>query len=73
MTKTDAILYFVMFALSYGLFFYLLLKTNFEHLFKKGKIAEIRIAYFLMSFILASIFSISMVQLVNVVIEIIIN
>lgn len=71
MDKTNAILYFIMFAISYGLFFYILLKTKFEQFFKKGKVMEIRVAYFLVTFILASIFSFSVVQLVESIVKII--
>ena len=34
MEKNLAFLYFIIFAISYGLIFYLLLKSNFEKLFK---------------------------------------
>ncbi len=61
------ILYFVMLLLSYGLFLHLLLKSNFEKLFKKGQIGEIRIAYFVTAFLLSSIFSISVVKIVEVI------
>lgn len=73
MDRTYAILYFLMFTISYGLFFYILLKSNFEQLFKKGKITEIRAAYFLVSFLLASIFAFFVVELVEVITKIIIN
>lgn len=73
MNQVSAILYFLMFVISYGLFFYLLLKTNFEKIFKKGSVGEIRIAYFLVSFLLASVFSFFAVELVNVIGEIIIK
>ncbi len=65
MEKNLAFLYFIIFAISYGLIFYLLLKSNFEKLFKPGKINEIRVGYFVTSFLLATIFSCGVVKIVE--------
>ncbi len=65
MEKTLAFLYFIMFIVSYGLFFYLLTKTNFEKIFKPGKIGEIRVGYFIISFILASLFAFGIEKIVE--------
>lgn len=40
MEKNLAFLYFIIFAISYGLIFYLLLKSNFEKLFKQEKLMK---------------------------------
>lgn len=73
MDKYMAFLYLIMLVISGCLFFYLLTKTNFEKIFKKGQISEIRISYFLISFILATIFSFGIVKLVEVVSSLIIK
>lgn len=65
MDKNMAFLYFLILIISTCLFFYILTKTNFEQFFKKGHISEIRISYFLVSFILGTIFSIGIVKLVE--------
>lgn len=73
MDKNIALLYILILAISFCLFFYLLTKTNFEKIFKKGQINEIRIGYFLLSFILSSLFSSGIVALVNNVVELILK
>lgn len=73
MDKYMAFLYLIMLVISGCLFFYLLTKTNFEKIFKKGQISEIRISYFLISFILATIFSFGIVKLVEVVSSLIVK
>ena len=58
---------------SFGMVFYLLLNTNFEKIFKKGKITEIRISFFLVSFIIATIISIGVTSLVEAIYTILIK
>lgn len=67
MEKTLAYLFFIMLVISFGIIFYLLLNTNFEKIFKKGKITEIRISFFIISFVLATIISIGITRLVEVI------
>lgn len=73
MDKNMAFLYIIMLAISCCLFFYILTKTNFEQLFKKGKVSEIRASYVLASFILGSVFSFFIVKLVEVVTSLILK
>lgn len=73
MDKTLAFLYIIMLAISGCLFFYILTKTNFEKLFKKGRISEIRASYVLVSFILGSVFSFFVVKLVETVTSLILK
>ncbi len=49
----EAIIYATMLALFFGLSFYILRATRIEEAFKKGHVTEIRIAYFVLSFIIA--------------------
>lgn len=68
-----AFLYIIMLAISGCLFFYILTKTNFEKIFKKGRISEIRASYVLLSFILGSLFSFFVVELVETVTSLILK
>ncbi len=68
-----AFLYIIMLAISCCLFFYILTKTNFEKLFKKGRTSEIRASYVLLSFILGSVFSFFIVKLVETVTSLILK
>ena len=68
-----AFLYIIMLAISGCLFFYILTKTNFEKLFKKGRTSEIRASYVLVSFILGSVFSFFVVKLVETVTSLILK
>lgn len=65
--------YIIVFVISFIIFFYLLLKSNFEKFFKQGKITEIRISYFLMSFILATIFSIGFMKIIESLYNVFLN
>lgn len=49
----EAIIYATMLVLFFGLSFYILRATRLEEIFKKGHVTEIRIAYFIISFITA--------------------
>ncbi len=49
----EAILYATMLVVFFGLSFYILRATRLEEAFKKGHVTEIRIAYFVISFIMA--------------------
>lgn len=49
----EAIIYATMLVLFFGLSFYILKATRLEEIFKKGHVTEIRIAYFIISFITA--------------------
>ncbi len=73
MDKNMALLYFIMLVISTCLFFYILTKTNFEKIFKKGRISEIRISYFLVSFMLGTINAFGIVKLVETILELILN
>lgn len=73
MEKIFAYLFFIMLVISFGMVFYLLLNTNFEKIFKKGKITEIRISFFLVSFIIATIISIGVTSLVEAIYTILIK
>ena len=66
-------LYIIMLAISGCLFFYILTKTNFEKIFKKGRTSEIRASYVLVSFILGSVFSFFVVKLVETVTSLILK
>ena len=66
-------LYIIMLAISGCLFFYILTKTNFEKIFKKGRTSEIRASYVLVSFILGSVFSFFVVILVETVTSLILK
>ena len=67
MEKSLAFLYFIIFVLTFCLYFYILIKTNFEKLFKPNKISEIIIGYILTSFILSTITSYVVVRIVEVI------
>lgn len=73
MEKIFAYLFFITLVISFGMIFYLLLNTNFEKIFKKGKITEIRISFFLVSFIIATIISIGVTSLVEAIYTILIK
>lgn len=49
----DSLLYFITFIVFVYIAFTILKATNFEKLFKQGKIFEIKVAYTFVSFILA--------------------
>ncbi len=49
----EAIIYATMLVMFFGLSFYILRATRLEEIFKKGHVTEIRIAYFIISFITA--------------------
>lgn len=65
MEKTYQIIYFLSFILSFIIIFYVLLKSNFEKCFKQGKIEAIKVATFLVTFILASLFALGMKNLME--------
>ena len=73
MDKLFTFLYFGFFLIGFIIILKILISSNFEKLFKKGKIGEIRIAYFVTAFILASLFSFSMVKIVEVIYSIILK
>ncbi len=73
MDNNMALLYFIMLLISTCLFFYILTKTNFDKIFKKGRISEIRISYFLVSFMLGTINAFGIVKLVETILELILN
>ena len=50
-----------------------MLDTNFEKIFKKGRTSEIRASYVLVSFILGSVFSFFVVKLVETVTSLILK
>lgn len=73
MDLTLNILYFVFFLISALIFLKLLMSSNIEKFFKQGKIFEIRLMTLFLSFILAFLFSSSIVKLIETVYNIIIK
>ena len=73
MDLTLNILYFVFFLVSALIFLKLLMSSNIEKFFKQGKIFEIRLMTLFLSFILAFLFSSSIVKLIETVYNIIIK
>ncbi len=65
MEKTYQIIYFISFIISFVTIFYLLLKSNIEKCFKQGNVEAIRVATFVITFILASLFAFSMKNLME--------
>ncbi len=65
MEKTYQFIYFLSFLLSFIIIFYLLLKSNFEKCFKQGKTEAIKVAMFMITFILASLFAFGMKNLME--------
>lgn len=73
MEKALAYLFFATLIISFGMFFYILMNTNVEKIFKKGKISEIRLAYFLISFVFATIFSSGLTKFIEAIYTIILK
>ena len=73
MDLTLNILYFAFFLISALIFLKLLMSSNIEKFFKQGKIFEIRLMTLFLSFILAFLFSSSIVKLIETVYNIIIK
>ncbi len=73
MEKYIAFLYFIIFILACALIFYLLIKSNFEKVFKQGKIGEIRVGYVVVTFILATIFAYGVVRIIEEIYTIILK
>lgn len=65
MEKTYQIIYFFTFIVAFVMMYYLLLKSNFEKCFKQGKIQVIKVAMFLVSFVVASLFAFGMKSLME--------
>ena len=61
------VIHLFLFLVSFLLTFKFIKDSNFEKLFKKGRISEIRASYVLVSFILGSVFSFFIVKLVETV------
>lgn len=59
------ILYIFFFMAGIALSFKILLASNFEKLFKQGKILEIRIGYFVVSIIMSFLLTKSVIELIE--------
>lgn len=67
MEKTYQLIYFLSFILSFIIIFYLLFNSNFEKCFKQGKIEAIKVAMFMITFILSSLFAFGMKNLMEAI------
>jgi uncharacterized membrane protein YwzB len=65
--------YFLFFLAFVVISFYLLLQTNFEKLFKQGKIFAIRCSYFILSLILSFLTTTSIFALITAIYNFVIN
>ena len=65
MNTSNNILYVIIFVLMMVVSFLLLLASNFEKLFKQGKITEIRIAYVIASIIISYLVTSAFITLVE--------
>ena len=65
MNNYNNILYVIIFVLMMVVSFLLLLASNFEKLFKQGKITEIRIAYVIASIIISYLVTSAFITLVE--------
>lgn len=73
MDKIFNFLYFGFFVIGFILFLKILLSSNFEKLFKQGKIAEIRMAYFVTSLILSFLFASSLTKFLETIYNLVIK
>lgn len=73
MDKIFNFLYFGFFVIGFILFLKILLSSNFEKLFKQGKIAEIRMAYFVASLILSFLFASSLTKILETIYNLVIK
>jgi uncharacterized membrane protein YwzB len=73
MDKVFNFLYFGFFLISFILILKILLSSNFEKLFKQGKILEIRFAYAIVTFILSFLFSSSLTKLLETIYNLVIK
>lgn len=71
MEKTYQIVYFISFVISFVMIFYLFTKSNFEKCFKQGKVEAIKVATFVLAFILATLVALGMKNLMECIYEII--
>lgn len=71
MEKTYQIVYFISFVISFVMIFYLFTKSNFEKCFKQGKVKAIKVATFVLTFILATLVALGMKNLMECIYEII--
>ena len=73
MDLTLNILYFAFFLISSLIFLKILMVSNIDKFFKQGKVFEIRLMTLFLSFILAFLFSSSIVKLIETMYNIIIK
>jgi uncharacterized membrane protein YwzB len=73
MDKIFNFLYFAFFLIGFILILKILLSSNFEKLFKQGKILEIRMSYMVVTFILSFLFASSLTKLLETIYSLVIK